>query len=107
MLFAMTSPIIDFDENAFINYVIERYSNNGPSDDIFDECFKSMFTSDNICENIRLKFYQGENYDSMSLHSILYNKVEDAFYDVEDSNADTEEFDSEEERLVIDEYDDY
>jgi hypothetical protein len=103
----MTSPIIDFDENEFINYVIDRYLNDGATDDIFDECFKSRFPTNEISENIRLKYYPGENYDSMSLYSILYNKVDDEFYDVEDSNADTEEFDSDEERLIYDDYDDY
>lgn len=107
MLLTMTSPIIDFDENEFINYVIDRYLNDGATDDIFDECFKSRFPTNDISENIRLKYYPGENYDSMSLYSILYNKVDDEFYDVEDSNADTEEFDSDEERLLIDDYDDY
>jgi|LakMenEpi03Aug12_release.lakeMendotaPanAssembly.Ray.scaffolds.fasta_scaffold2114507_1 hypothetical protein len=107
MLLTMTSPIIDFDENEFINYVIDRYLNDGATDDIFDECFKSRFPTNEISENIRLKYYPGENYDSMSLYSILYNKVDDEFYDVEDSNADTEEFDSDEERLIYDDYDDY
>lgn len=106
----MTSLVLDFNEKEFIDYVIDRYMNETGSfetnDDIFDHCFKSKFPTEEICEEIRLKFYSGENYDSMTLHSILYNKVDDAFYEVEDSNADTEEFDSEE-QLPIDDYDDY
>lgn len=111
MLFTMTSPVLDFDEKAFIDYVIDRYindeiDNNQTTDDLFDDCFKTKFPSDEMCEEIRLKFYSGENYDSESLYSILYNKVDDAFYEKEESIADTEEFDSNEEEL-LDDYDDY
>lgn len=106
----MTSPVLDFDEKAFIDSVIDRYLNNDgnyeTNDDIFEECFNSKFPTEEICEAIRLKFYPAENYDAMTLHSILYNKVDDAFYEEEDSNADTEEFESEE-LSIIDDYDDY
>ena len=108
MLLTMISPIIDFDENEFINYVIDRYSSDGGvSEEVFDECFKSRFPTNEISENIRLKYYPGVNYDYTTLYLILYNKVGTAFYDLEDSIADTEEFDSDEEHLIYDDYDDY
>lgn len=96
----MTSAISDFDESAFINYVIHRYLSNDESsnNDIFKECFKSKYPTDEICENIRLKFYTDEKYNSMSLYNILYDKVDNILYDIENSYN---------EYPIIDDYNDY
>ena len=93
MLITMTSANITFDENEFIETILERYNIDISLsyDEIFNMHFSSLFPTDEICEAIRNKYYSGENYDSESLYSILSNKLIDAVYDEDDSIADTDE----------------
>jgi hypothetical protein len=76
----MTSANITFDETSFIKFMINRFYNdesNEPCEILFDYYFKAYFPTDEICEEIRNKYYSGENYDSESLYSILLIKVQD------------------------------
>ncbi len=112
MLLSMTSPIT-FDEKAFIESVLDRYYNDANTDtyeEIFDNLFRLSFPTVEFCEEIRNTYYSGENYDSVSLYSILSNKVDDALFDEDDSIADTEEIEEEVEEFEEDgeyEGDDY
>ena len=67
MLLTMTSQNISFDEKAFIESVVVRYYNEDNAESfekVFDDYFRSFFPTDDICEEIRNKYYLGENYDS-------------------------------------------
>ena len=110
MSVSMTSQNISFDEKAFIESVLDRYYNEENAESfekVFDDYFRSFFPDDVICEAIRNKYYLGSNYDSVSLYSILSNKVDDALYDEDDSIADTEEFEDidEDDEFEGDDYD--
>ena len=108
MLLTMTSQNISFDEKVFIESVICKFYNEDNTDTfekVFDDYFRSLFITEDICEAIRNKYYSAENYDSESLYSILLNKVDDALYNEDDSFADTEENYDEDEEYEGDDYD--
>lgn len=103
----MTSIDIDFNENAFVYYLVKKYLNDeedtfDSNDDLFDDYFKTMFPTEEICEAIRLKFYSGKEYKGLDLYSILYNKV-DYSYDKE-IDSDLSTINEDEEELFEDYY---
>lgn len=91
---------IDFNENEFVYSLVKKYLNDEEdgyetNDDLFDDYFKSSFPTEDICEEIRLKFYHGNEYESKTLYSILYNKVNNSYDDAIYSDLSTIEEDYE------------
>lgn len=90
----MSLTVDTFDENKIVNYILEKYMNDDDDyesyDDIFNDCFYSMFPTEEIRNNIYLKFYSHDYYDT--LYEILYNKVEYEFDEVMASDDETVDF---------------
>lgn len=90
----MSLTVDTFDENKIVNYILEKYMNDDDDyesyDDIFNDCFYSMFPTEEIRNDIYLKFYSHDYYDT--LYEILYNKVEYEFDEVMASDDETVDF---------------
>jgi hypothetical protein len=89
----MSLTVDNFDENKIVDYILEKYMSDDDDyesyDDIFNDCFYSMFPTEEIRNDIYLKFYSDDYYDT--LYEILYDKVEYAFDEIMASDDDTEE----------------
>lgn len=75
-----------FDEKQFIEFMIDRFYNDDsdePCEILFDYYFKLYFPTDVICEEIRTKYYLGN--DSETLYSILLHKVQDVLLEEDES----------------------
>jgi|LauGreDrversion4_2_1035121.scaffolds.fasta_scaffold1814889_1 hypothetical protein len=98
----MTATNIYFDENKFIEIILDRYYNENNQEDhyqILDNYFSWRFPTNEICEAICIKYYPNECNNS--LYSILSFKLDCIIIDNDDSDADTEEIDEDiEERQI-------
>lgn len=106
--------INNFNETEFIQKMIVLSDTDEIFDSLkrlFDFHFKLTFPTEELCEEIRAKFYTEKKYRNKSLYKILSKKYDAAFNDFYDSNADTEEFeeesDNESDNELFDDYDDY
>jgi hypothetical protein len=82
-----------FNEDKFINEVLKQFETDiyhNTNDDIYDNYFYLVFPTKEIQDEIHNKYYYDEWYDSQSLHTILSTKVNIAYKEYEESNADTE-----------------
>ena len=82
-----------FNEDKFINEVLKQFETDiyhNTNDDIYDNYFYLVFPTKEIQDAIHNKYYYHELYDSQSLHTILSTKVNFAYKEYEESNADTE-----------------
>lgn len=65
-----------FDEKKFIEIVIDLFlSNDELCIILYDNYFKAYFPTDEICEEIRTKYYFENNKET--LYNILLHKVQD------------------------------
>ena len=72
----MVEKSISFDEKKFIEIVIDLFlSNDELCIILYDNYFKSYFPTNEICEEIRTKYYFENNTET--LYTILLHKVQD------------------------------
>lgn len=88
MLEEMTTSSTPFDEKKFIEFMIDRFyhdDSDEPCEILYDYYFKVHFPTDEICEEIRTKYYLENNTET--LYTILLHKVQDVLL-AEDDETD-------------------